>query len=114
MNSHKKRILELAGVTMGTSDVMAPTAFQSYGHINKNEDTLNYKIKITTPDKVVANEVWKQIKLYQLGEDVQIKENKKDGTFDVELFPSVERGRVLDIIDSLFGNVVFVEIIEEG
>lgn len=111
----KKRLQELAGigdVATQTSDPIVPSAYAQYGHVNQDIKKIDYIVKISSPSKSIINQVWTQIRLYQLGtiETMDTDENRE--VFDLTFKPTVEKARILDVLTSLFGDRIEAEILE--
>lgn len=111
-----KRLQELAGISNVNNQVsspIVPSAYAQYGHINQDPERLKFKVKISSPSKTIINQVWTQIRLYQLGtiEEMETDENRE--VFDLVFIPSVEKEKILNILTSLFGDKIFAEILEE-
>lgn len=116
----KKRLLELAGiestVNQTASTPLAPNALQQYAHINMNPEKINYKVEITCNSNTFMNYVCKQISLYQLGEVSSYENSGKDGDYEFKIIlkPSVEKDRILDILQNFFGANIHMEIKDNG
>lgn len=111
----KNRLQELAGignVNTQTSDPIVPTAYMQYGQINQDPERINYRVKITSPSKTIVNQVWTQLRLYQLGTIEEMNDENRE-MFELVFSPTVDKSKILDILTSLFGDKISAEILEE-
>lgn len=112
----KNRLQELAGignVNTQVSDPIVPSAYAQYGYVNQDPDQIDFMVKISSPSKSIVNQVWTQIRLYQLGtiEEMNVDENRE--VFELVFQPTVEKNKILDVLTSLFGDKISAEILEE-